>query len=57
MSETPGVQRSPLHTSLPFDSFTEETRKVSFILIHGAFLPDNLARLAWEALSANWLLV
>lgn len=28
MSETPGVQHAPLHTSLPFDSFTEETRKV-----------------------------
>jgi ATP-dependent Clp protease ATP-binding subunit ClpA len=28
MSEIPAAQRLPLQTSLPFDSFTEETRKV-----------------------------
>ena len=31
--------------------------RVSFILIHGAFLSDNLSISAWEAIFANWPLV
>jgi hypothetical protein len=34
--------------------FVKDTQaNMSFILIHGAFLPDNLFISAWEALSAN----